>query len=83
MAMNQETFKKYDVLVIGGGCAALSAAITAREQGVNVLLLECAPMHFRGGNSRHTRNMRLAHESQFEPYTGAYPEEEMWVDLKQ
>ena len=78
MTMNQETFKEYDVLVIGGGCAALSAAITAREQGVSVLLLECAPMHFRGGNSRHTRNMRLAHENQFEPYTGAYPEEEMW-----
>ena len=42
---------EYDVLVIGGGCAALSAAITAREQGVNVLLLECAPMHFRGAAS--------------------------------
>jgi tricarballylate dehydrogenase len=43
-----------------------------------VLLLECAPKHFRGGNSRHTRNMRLAHETQFAPYTGAYPEKEMW-----
>jgi tricarballylate dehydrogenase len=67
-----------DVLVIGGGAAALSAAITAREQGAGVLLLECAPKHFRGGNSRHTRNMRLAHEAQFPPYTGAYPEKEMW-----
>ena len=76
--MNQETSKEYDVLVIGGGNAGLSAAITAREQGASVLLLECAPKHFRGGNSRHTRNMRLAHETQFEPYTGAYPEKEMW-----
>jgi tricarballylate dehydrogenase len=76
--MNHETYKECDVLVIGGGAAALSAAITAREQGASVLLLECAPKHFRGGNSRHTRNMRLAHETQFAPYTGAYPESEMW-----
>jgi tricarballylate dehydrogenase len=78
MTMNQEIVKEFDVLVIGGGAAALSAAITAREQGASVLLLECAPKHFRGGNSRHTRNMRLAHETQFAPYTGAYPEKEMW-----
>jgi len=78
--MNQENTKEYDVLVIGGGNAALCAAITAREQGASVLLLECAPKHSRGGNSRHTRNMRLAHETHIEPYTGAYPADEMWGD---
>ena len=76
--MSEERFKECDVLVIGGGAAALSAAITAREQGASVTLLECAPQHFRGGNSRHTRNMRLVHETQVAPYTGAYPEKEMW-----
>ncbi len=67
-----------DVLVIGGGNAALCAAITAREQGAEVQILDCAPKRMRAGNSRHTRNMRLAHETGFEPFTGAYPEEEMW-----
>ncbi len=76
--MTWEQTGNYDVLVIGGGCAALSAAITARENGARVLVLEVAPRCSRAGNSRHTRNMRLAHETTFPPYTGAYPEEEMW-----
>ena len=54
-----------DVLVLGGGNAAMCAAITAREQGRSVIIVECAPRAFRGGNSRHTRNMlgiaRLKH----------------------
>jgi tricarballylate dehydrogenase len=71
----------YDVLVIGGGNAGLCAAITAREHGLSVLLLESAPVHFRGGNSRHTRNMRTMHEGALAPLSGAYPEEEYWEDL--
>ncbi len=78
--MDQKYLKEWDVLVIGGGNAGLSAAITAKEKGADVLLLDSAPKHFRGGNSRHTRNMRLAHEDKVDPYTGAYPEEEMWND---
>ena len=42
--------KTYDVLVAGGGNAALCAAITARQAGASVLLVESAPKAFRGGN---------------------------------
>ena len=51
----------WDVLVAGGGNAALSAAITARRAGASVLLVEHAPRSMRGGNSRHTRNLRALH----------------------
>ena len=46
------------VLVIGEGNAVLCAAIEAREAGTSVLLVAHAPRAFRGGNSRHTRNLR-------------------------
>lgn len=78
--MDNDVLKDWDVLVLGGGNAALCAAITARENGAEVLVLECAPKHFRGGNSRHTRNMRLMHETLFDPFTGVYPEQEFWDD---
>lgn len=71
----------YDILVVGGGNAALCAAMTAREAGAAVLLLECAPKHFRGGNSRHTRDLRYMHLSGNDHLTGPYPEEEFWEDL--
>src|SRR3984885_13006267 len=51
---------KYDVIVVGGGNAALCAAIAARHHVERVLLLERAPKHMRGGNSRHTRNIRCS-----------------------
>jgi tricarballylate dehydrogenase len=71
----------FDVLVIGGGNAALCAAMTARELGANVLLLESAPKHFRGGNSRHTRNIRYLHDRGNDYLTGPYLEDEFWDDL--
>ncbi len=52
-------------------CAALSAS----EQGARVLVVESAPIVFRGGNSRHTRNMRCM--------SAGYPEDEYWNDLRQ
>ena len=42
------------VVVIGGGNAALNAAIAAAESDADVLLLERAPFALRGGNSRFT-----------------------------
>jgi tricarballylate dehydrogenase len=72
----------FDVLVIGGGNAALCAAMTAREAGASVLLLESSPKTFRGGNSRHTRNLRYAHEEGCHYLNGSYSEEEFWNDLQ-
>src|SRR3974390_2672882 len=73
--------RKFDVLVIGGGNAALCAAISARRAGASVLVLEGAPKFYRGGNPRPTRNMRCAHDAATDILTGPYPEEEFWEDL--
>ena len=70
-----------DVLVIGGGNAALCAALMAREAGASVLLLEAAPRGWRGGNSQHTRNLRCMHDTPQDVLIDAYPEEEYWQDL--
>src|SRR5882757_693299 len=72
---------KFDVLVIGGGNAALCAAISARRTGASVLVLEAAPKFYRGGNTRHTRNMRCAHDAATDILTGPYTEQEFWDDL--
>jgi len=69
------------VLVLGGGNAALCAALEARRAGARVALAESAPKPFRGGNSRHTRNLRCMHDAPTDVLTEAYPEDEYWNDL--
>ena len=58
------------VIVVGGGNAALCAAISAREHGAEVLLLERAPYAQRGGNSRFTAGgMRVVYEGNDDIHT--------------
>lgn len=71
-----------DVLVIGGGNAALCAALMAREAGASVLLLEAAPREWRGGNTQHTRNLRCMHDAPQDVLVETYSEEEYRQDLR-
>lgn len=71
----------FDVIVLGGGQAGLTAAITAAENGASVCILEVAPRAMRGGNTRHTRNLRPMHESGAFPMEGAYGFDEYLDDL--
>lgn len=79
--MTKDQSSTYDILIVGGGNAALCAAMTAREAGARVLMLETSPKVFRGGNSRHTRNLRYMHDKGNDFLTGPYTEEEFWDDL--
>ena len=78
-----ELKQSFDVLVVGGGNAGLCAAISARRAGTRVLLLEAATKDFRGGNSRHTRDIRYMHPAATDYVTGAYRDAEFWSDLQQ
>ena len=73
--------ERWDVLVIGAGNAGLCAAITAAEARCSVLVLEAAPRDMRGGNTRHTRNLRAMHEEPTDVLTDAYSFEEYFEDL--
>lgn len=46
------TARSFDVIVCGGGNAGLVAALSAKEAGASVALLEAASLEERGGNSR-------------------------------
>jgi tricarballylate dehydrogenase len=70
-----------DVLVVGGGNAAMCAALEAADRGARVLVLESAPEHMRGGNTRHTRNIRCAHDTSDRYSSGAYKDDEFLEDL--
>lgn len=71
----------HDIAIIGGGNAALCAAMTAAEAGASVLILEAAPKPYRGGNSRHTRNFRCMHSGPLGPLTDSYDADEYMADL--
>jgi tricarballylate dehydrogenase len=71
----------HDVVIVGGGNAALCAALTARLAGARCIVLERAPRALRGGNSRHTRNLRCAHDAPTDVLDGAYPADEFFDDL--
>lgn len=70
-----------DVLVVGSGVAGLSAAISARQAGAEVILIEKAPIEGRGGNTRFAdAQMRFPHEAD-EFGTRDYSVEDMFDDL--
>src|SRR5579875_3122912 len=71
-----------DVLVVGGGNAALAAALSARDCGASVIVVERAPQFYRGGNSRHTRDFRIMHRHPTQHMFGAYSDEEFLTDLR-
>ncbi|WP_322795958.1 FAD-dependent tricarballylate dehydrogenase TcuA [Tepidiforma sp.] len=70
-----------DVLVVGGGIAGLSAAISARQAGASVILIEKAPPGHRGGNTRFAdAQVRYPHEADaYHPRT--YTVDDMFDDL--
>jgi len=54
---------QWDVIVVGAGNAAICAALSAKEQGSKVLVLEKAPFDERGGNSLFTAGgFRFVHD---------------------
>ncbi|MFN0096982.1 MAG: FAD-dependent tricarballylate dehydrogenase TcuA [Dehalococcoidia bacterium] len=75
-----ETYR-FDVVVVGGGIAGLSAALSAQEAGAGVLLIEKSPRPERGGNTRFAdAQMRFPHEADaFSPRT--YTADDMFADL--
>ncbi len=66
--------RDYDVIVVGAGNAALTAAWAAKEEGANVVVLEKAPLELRGGNTRFTTGaVRFAYNS-FEDVVALVPD---------
>ncbi|KAL4862117.1 hypothetical protein BDV12DRAFT_190631 [Aspergillus spectabilis] len=60
--MSNPIAKAYDVLVVGGGNAALVSALSAHLAGASVAIFEAAPEAEHGGNSRFSSGIfRIAH----------------------
>ena len=68
--------ERYDVIVVGAGNAALTAALSAHEAGARALVLEKAPKAERGGNSRFSGGLfRFAYNS-IDEVTSLLPDSE-------
>ncbi|MEH7073534.1 FAD-dependent tricarballylate dehydrogenase TcuA [Neobacillus drentensis] len=95
--MTKNKIYETDIVVVGAGNAAMCAAIAARENGANVIVLEKAPEDEKGGNSTFTHgSIRFAYNDveelkQIMPDLtqedidmtdfGSYPEEEFFEDM--
>ena len=64
--------KTYDIAIIGGGNAALCAAMTAAEAGARGLVPESAPEPHRGGHPPPTRHLPRMHPGPLGPLGGAF-----------
>jgi len=54
MKQTNEIPEQVDIVIVGAGNAAMCAALSARESGAEVAILERAPIEESGGNSRFT-----------------------------
>lgn len=73
------TENNYDVIVVGAGNAALTAALAAHDAGARVLVLEAASKELRGGNSRFTGAIfRVTHEGLDSLKPILHPSNEKW-----
>lgn len=72
---------RWDLIVIGGGNAGLVTALSARQSGRRVLLLERAPVELRGGNTRHARSIRCVQATPDAHGSGTYLFDDFLRDL--